>query len=633
QVALPFPITSGYDSAGAIDKKDQLVYISKYYFIQKCIDPFGGCPTPPYGTTGSVYEFDFQGNFLRTITLPGNSAANGSCWQPQVMTVDGQGDLDVADPDCRHLLRYGSNGAMLNDDAIGGDFTPYAIWADSLGNVYSNQYICSTTACLPGLSKYAPDGTALARTVIDSQISSYWMGVLYDGCAWDDRIVYMGSNGAPPLRRYVLDNPPNVPAQEAPIGLTVQHSSSAALSWQQGGDPDGDGVRYTAYLGSSSGALSPVGQTDMASIQSQTLDFGATYFWQVSAQDYYLGLPLMVTSAPVVSFNLSLLNNPPGAFETLTGSGPVVTRSTTAVLSWGTSTDPDGDAVTYSLAVGTAPDSATVVQDSSATSYGLAFQFGTTYYWQVTAQDGLGGDTTTQVQTFVASILDTPPGVPSLNAPFMNAPTVATMRGGVSVTWGKVTNDQGDPIAYTAYLGESPSALDAVATVAQSSATSGVGALASSSVTRPASAVQDLGASVSLSLSGLDYYKTYYFQLAARTPYGDTTTTPLQSFTLTPTGNFPKAYNYPNPFSPDRGGTNIVLDAPPSGYAGARLTVYSEFGSKLCERDLGPVRPGVSQYAFDGHCGAGSLMNGSYVGRVRFEGPSDSATFFLLVVR
>ncbi|UPT74990.1 MAG: hypothetical protein M0D55_04555 [Elusimicrobiota bacterium] len=64
------------------------------------------------------------------------------------------------------------------------------------------------------------------------------------------------------------------------------------------------------------------------------------------------------------------------------------------------------------------------------------------------------------------------------------------------------------------------------------------------------------------------------------------------------------------------------------------LTIYSEFGRKLYERDYGAVPPGISSVRFDGRDQNGrALANGSYVGRVRFDGPSETATFFLLVVK
>ena len=70
---------------------------------------------------------------------------------------------------------------------------------------------------------------------------------------------------------------------------------------------------------------------------------------------------------------------------------------------------------------------------------------------------------------------------------------------------------------------------------------------------------------MTLTLTSLDYYKTYYLRIAASNPYGATTTTPVATFTLASPDGFPKAYNYPNPFNPNRGGTNIVFNAPPSG--------------------------------------------------------------------
>lgn len=830
QTTMPYTVTRGYAYSAAIDKTGQRVYVSKFWRIMPCFDLLGGCAGPPAGTQGFVYQYDFQGNLLRTITLPGNTSAQGSCYEPRVMTVDSQGNLVVADTYCQHLLRYSSSGALLSDAAVGPEFFPTSLWTDPAGDVYTNQYFCtSSNGCRPGVAEYSTSGALLASALTDSATNFM---ALNNGCAWDGRILYMDTLGASPLRRFILDNPPSVPAQTGPIGSVVQHSSAAALSWQAANDADGDPLLYTVYLGTAAAALQPVGQTGVTSLTTPSLAFGSTYYWQVVAQDSYLGLPVSNSTSPIVSFNLGLLNHPPDPFGFLLGTGTVVTRSTSAAiawqtasdpdgdpvvydvswqasrastptvvtttatawqmsglafgttaywsvtardsygatrpmtggtiaylplflnspppapaatggtgvlgqhthapavsltwssvkdpdgdpvsyrlligmsstslalvqdssatayaltpvfgttyywavaaydpyggastgpvssvlvslsnappdafavtsgtgtvlsrqttwpLSWQTALDPDGDLVTYDVSIGTTPASLALIQSSSATSCSLSFAFGTTYYWQVTARDGFGGSSSAGLQTFVPVFLNAAPAAPQLG---MISPTVKTMDGGVSISWSKVTSPEGDALTYTAYVGESPSDLSAVASVAQSSGSAVVAAGARAPGSRTAFVVQDQGGSVVLFITGFDYYKNYYVRVGAKTVYGAQSQSALQSFILAATDGFPRAYNYPNPFSPNRGGTNIVFNAPPSGYARAVLTVYSEFGRQLFSRDYGAVAPGVSQVRFDGRDSSGqTLMNGSYVARVQFDGPSDRAILHLLVVK
>jgi len=453
----------------------------------------------------------------------------------------------------------------------------------------------------------------------------YWQVTARDGFGG------AASSGLQVFRADFLNTAPQIPAIKTGLGVQSLHTLTpqALLSWSSSQDAEGDVVNYRLSLGTSPATLTPV-QDSTATTYVLMPVLGTTYYWQIAAYD-----PFGATSkTPVTSLLTFLQNGAPGSFAVLTGSGTVATRDTTWPLSWSASSDPDGDAVSYELTLSSSPQSLPVVQASTATSYTLGFQYGTTYYWQVTARDAFGGATSSGLQFFRADFLNTAPAAPKLSAPFMSAPTVKTMRDGVQIIWDKVTNAQGDAITYTAYLGDAPNALRSVASVDQSSGT-GISALrAATAGVRPSAAASDQGDKVSLVLAGLDYYHSYYFQVAAQTPYGAVSRTPLQNFSLAPADSFPRAYNYPNPFSPNRGGTNVVFNAPASGYARAVLTVYSEFGQKLYERDCGPVPPGISQVGFDGRDRHGrALMNGSYVGRVRFDGPAETATFFLLVVK
>lgn len=427
-------------------------------------------------------------------------------------------------------------------------------------------------------------------------------------------------NTAPPA--------PVVPGGTVVVSLHVL-SPQVQLSWSPVTDLEGDLVTYRLSLGTSPESLVPVADSTATAYALSPL-YGTTYYWQVTAYDPFGAAGV----SPVASLLTVLRNEPPSAFSLLTGTAPVSTRESSWPLSWQQAADADGDPVSYELALSTSHQSLPVVQTSSVTSYLLSFQAGATYYWQVVARDGFGGETSSGLQVFRVDFLNIPPSVPKLSAPFLATPTVKTMRESVRITWDKVSTPQGDAITYTAYLGDTPAELRAVAFVEQSSG-SAVAALRTAALAgKPSAQIQDEGDTVTLDLTGLDYYHSYYFQVAAQNPYGAASRTPLQTFSLAAADSFPRGYNYPNPFSPNRGGTNVVFNAPTSGYARAVLTIYSEFGRKLYERDCGRVPPGISEIRFDGRDQSGrALMNGSYVGRVRFDGPSETATFFLLVVK
>jgi len=721
-------ISSSSLLSAAIDKTNARLNLAfqnvRSYYCVQCV----GCPCPPSGLKGYVNAYDFSGNLLSQVEMPGISATPSSCYTPSKIAVGLQGELVVADDACQQLLRYSALGALESETPashFGNLLNPRGLWLDGDSSAYVSQMTCGPGGCPMSVVKISPDGGLVTTVTADSAI----------GCGWDGRILYLTSAGRAPLRRMILNEAPTVPAPSAPLGAVVQHSSAAWLRWQSSSDSEGDPLLYTLEIGTSPFVLRSTGTSETPDFVTRPLSFGTTYYWRVTARDSYLGLPLQSRASSVENFVLGLTNVPPDAFAVLKGTGTALTRDSFVLLSWTSAADPDGDvpvyeiswrrhdqaqsaittttavavtmsglafgstyywsvrarddyqaesfmsggvvqsytpvlrntpptvplyvstsaistresryelrwlesedadedAVSYRLYLSTDPAVMVLVQDGPLTSYLLDLAYGTTFYWRVAAADPVGGVADAGTRTFTATFLNDPPDPLRLTAPFMTAPTVKTMRDGVEVSWERVTNPQGDPIYYTAFLGRSPLALDVVARVDQP-AGAGTAALRAVALgTRPQAEAQADGNTVRLRLTGLDYYRSYYFKVTAENPYGAASQTPLQTFSLASADSFPRVYNYPNPFGPGRGGTNIVFNAPASGYTRAVLTIYSEFGRKLYERDCGRVPPGISEIRFDGRDQNGrALANGSYVGRVRFDGPSETATFFLLVVK
>lgn len=513
QTAIPYTMTRGYSFSAALDKVNKWVYLAQFWRITPCFDLLGGCAGPPAGTQGFIYQYDFQGNLLRTFTLPGNTSSNGSCYEPRVMAADPQGNLYVADTYCQHLLRYSPTGTLLNDTAEGPNFFPTVLWTDSASNVYSNQYFCQSSTCSPGVAKFAPDGTLLASAVTDAPMGLTAPASVNRGCAWDSRVLYLSSLGAPPLRRFILDNLPTVPAQTSLIGPVVQHSSAASLSWQQSNDPDGDPVLYSVYLGTSATGLQPIGKTPITSLLTASLSFGATYFWQVVAQDSYLGLPIANTTSPIVSFNLGLLNHPPDPFSALAGTATAVTRSTSVMLAWQAATDPDGDPVTYTLYWQAAGGSSATVTPAGTSQLMTGLSFGTTCYWRVVAQDVYGATRPMSggaTQTYLPVFLNNPPSAPLVTGG-AGISSQHTLTPAVRLSWTAVSDPDGDPVGYRLALGTNPATL---ATIQDGTATN-----------------YDLNPIVGT---------TYYWQVTAYDPYGASSATAVAS-TLALLKNSPPA--------------------------------------------------------------------------------------------
>ena len=413
-------------------------------------------------------------------------------------------------------------------------------------------------------------------------------------------------------------------------GTVVTRDASVVLSWTRATDPDGDVPVYEVSWRRHDQAQPAIATTTAYAMTVAGLAFGSTYYWSVRARDDYQAESLMDGGAE--QSYAPLFRNTPPTMPLYLSTGAISTRASRYDLRWLESEDADEDPVSYRLYFSTDPAAPALVQEGVFTSYPLDLSYGTTLYWRVVAVDGVGGVSDAGTRTFTATFLNDPPDPLRLSAPFMAAPTVKTMRDGVEVSWERVTNPQGDPISYTAYLGGSPLELSAVARVEQAAGASALHVVALAA--KPQAEALEDGNTVRLRLTGLDYYRSYYFKVTAENPYGAASQTPLQLFTLAAADSFPRVYNYPNPFNPARGGTNVVFNAPSSGYQRAVLTIYSEFGTTLDERDYGRVPPGISEVRFDGRDRHGrALMNGSYVGRVRFDGPSETAIFFLLVVK
>lgn len=150
--------------------------------------------------------------------------------------------------------------------------------------------------------------------------------------------------------------------------------SSATIEWTPSIDPDGDAVSYSIIL---NGTTVESGITT-TSVSISGLEEDTPYSGSVTASDGNGG-----TTSATFSFITNGNQNP----ETFAVTVSNITI-TTADLNWSAASDPDGDAVTYSVKIGNTIEASNL----STTSYSISgLTEGTSYTGTVEASDGNGG--------------------------------------------------------------------------------------------------------------------------------------------------------------------------------------------------------------------------------------------------
>ncbi|MEQ9299501.1 MAG: FISUMP domain-containing protein [Cyclobacteriaceae bacterium] len=198
-------------------------------------------------------------------------------------------------------------------------------------------------------------------------------------------------------------DPTNTPPVNPILLLPAAGGADVGISptrfiWQAATDPEDDEVHYNFHLG-----IRPEFQTLLAknlattSFEVAELASGTTYYWKVVAKDGRGGL----SESAVQSF--TTFNRPPTAPELLAPINGNEGNLTEHTLSWGRSTDPDGDPVSYQLFIGQSPTDFIdygVTSSQTRAIFGNAIPTNTTFYWKVIALDGKGGETSSEVWNY-----------------------------------------------------------------------------------------------------------------------------------------------------------------------------------------------------------------------------------------
>jgi hypothetical protein len=330
-------------------------------------------------------------------------------------------------------------------------FDATLVWQETIdpdGDILKYDVYLGTEAVPVTIVSKRQTSTQYTQT-LTSGITYYWKVVALDGKdgtsesdIWSFTTL---NNGAEEL---VLISPTN-----AATNITL----NATLIWQEIIDPDGDVVVYDVYLDTIANPTTRVKIGQKSTSYSQTLVSGTTYYWKVVGK-YSNGD--MLESA-IWEFRTMSPNHPPGSFnQTYPVDGAENVTHDDAILTWQASVDPDGDAVTYDVYLGTSTNPTTIVSSSQiGTSYTPTLNPSSTYYWKIVAKDGKGGTYESAVWVFYTLSSNQPPGEFNLISPLNKATNIAL---GTSLTWQASIDPEGDSVTYDVYFGTDPNATHVV---------------------------------------------------------------------------------------------------------------------------------------------------------------------------
>lgn len=232
-----------------------------------------------------------------------------------------------------------------------------------------------------------------------------------------------------------LNRPPGAPGT---IGVTDKTFNSATVNWVAANDPDGDTITYDVqYRTCGTGSWQLLTATTGLATPLSGLSLHTCYAVRVKARDAFTGESAWTEADPA----FTTLNRAPTAPGTPTVASPGYTDAT---VTWGTSSDADGDAITYDLEYKIC-SAGNWTAAGSAVSPPLALTSlspHSCYALRVKARDNYSGDSGWVESNPAFTTQNHTPTVPgSLTANSVAFDTA-------SVSWGALSDIDSDPITY-----------------------------------------------------------------------------------------------------------------------------------------------------------------------------------------
>ncbi|MCF7913514.1 MAG: hypothetical protein K9M99_13420 [Candidatus Cloacimonetes bacterium] len=241
------------------------------------------------------------------------------------------------------------------------------------------------------------------------------------------------------------DLPPTVPANPIPANGSTEVSLNQLFRWYSF-DADGDLVSYDFYLDTNADPQIFAENLTDDQISIQGLEKHTTYYWKIIAKSRDLQ-----TEGPIWSLETEYGNYPPDIPNSPTPHNAAINVSTHTNLSWVCS-DPEGDALSYDIYMGTDADPQLIESGFNALTYDLDdLEPSTTYYWRINVADA-ENYVEGPIWYFTTGAPNHPPNAPSMPRPedgSIDESVYAMLR------W-TCSDPDGDELMYKVYFGLQP---------------------------------------------------------------------------------------------------------------------------------------------------------------------------------
>ncbi len=270
------------------------------------------------------------------------------------------------------------------------------------------------------------------------------------------------------------NQPPNAPTNPFPADNATDQSLDITLSWTST-DPDGDEVTFDIYFEAEDATPDILVSDDQPDLSYPLsgLSVNTHYYWQIVVKDEHGATR---TGSVWNFFTGDAPNQPPNAPTNPFPADNATDQSLDITLSW-TSTDPDGDEVTFDIyfeAEDASPD-ILVSDDQPDLSYPLSgLSVNTHYYWQIVVKDEHGATRTGSVWDFITGDApNQPPNAPTNPFPADNATDQSL---DITLSWTS-TDPDGDEVTFDIYFEAEDATPDILVSDDQSSAVYNPGSL------------------------------------------------------------------------------------------------------------------------------------------------------------
>jgi len=228
-------------------------------------------------------------------------------------------------------------------------------------------------------------------------------------------------------------------------GVTV----GKKFTWASATDKDGDAIKYDFYLAKSDKFTADdiVGKDlETTEYSAKNLDGNSEYFWKIVAKDTQGA----TSESDVEKFKT---NNTVPSKASLTAPLNATTGiSGSVTLTWDAATDAEGDAITYSVFL-TRGDEFGYPLKTGLTATEFTYnnlKGNATYKWKVVAKDAQGGESTSEVFSFITD--NSLPTAAVLNSSVSEVINSDALD--ITISWAASTDVDGEALVYDVYLSE-----------------------------------------------------------------------------------------------------------------------------------------------------------------------------------